>query len=164
MITGQLIGVEKVAERFDKARNGIIPAMETQMYRIVARLNADVVKNKLSGQALKVRTGTLRRSITQQVRSDTAGVTGIVGTNVEYAAIHEYGFNGMVNVKEHLRRTKAQMSLKGIKSRGAQGAITVKAHSRHVNFPERSFLRSAMEENRQEIMQEMSRSVAEVLK
>jgi hypothetical protein len=30
----------------------------------------------------------------------------VVGTNVEYARPHEYGFNGTVTVKEHLRLVK----------------------------------------------------------
>lgn len=51
-----------------------------------------VVKKKLSGEALKVRTNRLRGSITRgpvQGREGTLQV--VVGTNVIYARIHEFG-------------------------------------------------------------------------
>ena len=64
------------------------------------------VKEKLSGEVLNVRTGRLRRSIVERVESSGSVVTGIVGTNVEYAAPHEYGFIGVVTVKESLRVSK----------------------------------------------------------
>ena len=37
------------------------------------------------------KSGTLRRSIDHRVESSGGKVTGYVGTNVEYAAIHEFG-------------------------------------------------------------------------
>lgn len=50
----------------------------------------EIVKNeKLSGNPLDVRTGTLKRSITYQVAVD--GYSARVGTNVVYARAHEFG-------------------------------------------------------------------------
>lgn len=40
---------------------------------------------------LKVRTGLLRRSITTKVKESGDIVEGIIGNNVTYAAIHEFG-------------------------------------------------------------------------
>ncbi len=112
------------------------------------------VKEKLSDDVLHVRTGTLRRSINQEVRTDPGGTEAIVGTNVEYAAVHEYGFHGEVSVREHLRRIlgarptaagQSRVSRDG-RTRFVVGSTTVRAHMRNVNLPERSFLRSALHE------------------
>lgn len=91
---------------------------------------------KYQGQVLGVMTGRLRRSITHKVTESVVGVEGVVGTNVEYAAIHEYGWEGVQTVKEHLRKTKSG------------NTATVRAHARSVKLPERSFLRSALREMR----------------
>lgn len=60
--------------------------------RIMGLLGELVVRetnvNYLSGQVLKRKTGTLAKSMTYNVTSDTSVE---VGTNVAYAAIHEFG-------------------------------------------------------------------------
>lgn len=124
------------------------------------------VKEKLSDDVLHVRTGTLRRSINRQVIKQVDGVEAVVGTNVEYAAIHEYGFQGAVSVREHVRRittaSRIEATLDKIRlaramkfselgpavrrTRYVSGVAVVRAHTREVNMPERSFLRSALRE------------------
>jgi phage gpG-like protein len=56
--------------------------------RLSEAVIARTVKTKLSGQVLKRRTGTLAKSLTWRLISDYQAV---VGTNVAYAAIHEFG-------------------------------------------------------------------------
>ena len=113
------------------------------------------VKEKLSGEVLHVRTGTLRRSINRELRVNGGLIEAIVGTNVEYAATHEYGFSGTVSVREHVRRITTNNKSKSLgkmvkypgrtsKNRFVMGSATVSAHSRNVNIPERSFLRSTL--------------------
>jgi hypothetical protein len=60
--------------------------------------HADALREgeKLSGQVLKNRTGTLRRKINYEVRETPTGITGSVGVKLSYAAAHEYGFDGVV--------------------------------------------------------------------
>jgi len=65
--------------------------MLTTMKRMAIVTQTMVKEYKLSGQVLKVRTGTLRRSINQKVYSDAKEIRAVVGTNVPYAGIHEYG-------------------------------------------------------------------------
>lgn len=70
-------------------------AMLFAMKRSTIRLADYIAEHKLSGQKLNVRTGSLRRSL-QESRAKkviTMGnnVIGTVGTNLKYAAIHEYG-------------------------------------------------------------------------
>jgi phage gpG-like protein len=119
------------------------PALRPAVERETIALQAHVVENKLSGQVLHVRTGTLRRSITYAIREESDAIIGIVGTNLVYAAIHEYG--GELHLPEiRPRRAKALHFYVG----GAEVfAMRARAHS--VRIPERSFLRSALADRRE---------------
>lgn len=139
-ITGEVKGDREVIadlRRFNAAARGEI---QKGIGRIVLKLLTRVKAQKLSGQALNVRTGRLRRSITQRVESSAEEISGIVGTNVDYAAVHEYGFKGVVTIKQHLRLVKQAFG------RPLKFPVwaTVGTHSKNVNLPERSFLRSAL--------------------
>ena len=116
------------------APNRLRDAMARTMTRLSIELQANVKKDKLSGQVLHTRTGTLRRSINRSISQSGDGVVATVGTNVKYAGVHEYGFDGVVTVKDHLRACKNG------------GTAEVKSHTRHMKLPERSFLRSALRE------------------
>jgi phage gpG-like protein len=83
---------------------------------------------RLSGPAgprrLGIGTGHLRRSI---LAGHVEGDTVRVGTNQPYAAVHEYGFHGRVNVRAHTRE-----------------GVPVRAHTRQMMMPERPHARPAM--------------------
>jgi len=127
------------------------------------RVQRAVAQDKLSGQALHARTGNLRRSINREVEERVDGVFATVGTNVEYAAIHEYGFNGTMSVQAHVRRSREQMRMKksGVKP---AGEVMVRAHTRKVNMPERSFLRSTLKEFEPRIRKDLRDAVLGVVK
>lgn len=139
-ITGEVRGDREVVadlHRFDAAARGEI---QKGIGRITLKLLTRVKAQKLSGQALNVRTGRLRRSITQRIEASANEISGIVGTNVDYAAAHEYGFKGAVSVKQHLRLVKQAFG----RSLKSPVWSTVGAHTKNVSLPERSFLRSAL--------------------
>jgi phage gpG-like protein len=109
---------------------------------LATRLTADVKAGKLSGNPLAVRTGALRRSINmrpQGIGTDTPLAT--VGTNMVYAAAHEFGFSGTVNVRAHMRTVKKAWG-RSISPR----AVQIGPMSRNMRLPARSFLRSALRE------------------
>jgi phage gpG-like protein len=142
MITAYLVGESELMARmgrmYPNAKKGLLEAVT----RLAIQLQRNVVKDKLSGQVLNVRSGTLRRSISQlatnQLVSQTETSTeGRVGTNVEYAHIHEYG------------GTIARHSKKGV--------------GRAV-YPERSFLRSAMREMESQIKTELENALKQAVK
>lgn len=100
-----------------------------------------LAKLNLSGVVLNVRTGRLRRSI--NLRLDGKGTpnpSASVGTNVAYARVHEFGFEGTVNVRESLR-----MQVKAWGRPIAPIKVAVRAHARSVKLPERSFLKNALD-------------------
>lgn len=130
------------------------------LWRVTLRLQREVKEGKLSGQVLHVRTGTLRRSIHAVVEDKGHAVYGKVGTNVVYGKIHEFGFSGPMQVKEHLRLIKQAWG-RPLKT---PVQAMVKGHTRNVNLPERSFLRSALMEMGPEIRAELEGAIAKAVR
>jgi hypothetical protein len=106
------------------------------------------IKLKLSNEVLHVRTGNLRRnwSIKSPVPLATGtGWSGGVGTKIEYAAYHEFGFHGTQSVRAH---TRAQAARGGAGRKGAStGTVSVRAHSRTVNYPGHPYARPSLGES-----------------
>jgi phage gpG-like protein len=159
MIRGWLVGDDKLVARMNAMPGRVHDSLVRRVTRLLLQLEAKV-KGKLSNEVLNVKTGTLRRSITQQLIDAPNQVAGIVGTNVPYARPHEYGFKGVVTVKSHLRSiTKAF----GKEIKSGSVSFNVRSHSRQVNLPERSFLRSALAEMDPQIKSELAEAVREGL-
>jgi HK97 gp10 family phage protein len=149
-VIATLYGGQELARRLNEIGERARPAMVRAMTRATILLQNHVKSDKLSGQVLKNRTGTLRRSINQEVEDRGDEIVGIVGTNVEYAAIHEFGFTGQESVREHLRRT-------------LRGETTVRSYLRQMNMPERSFLRSALADYEDQLTSELRRGLEEAI-
>jgi hypothetical protein len=146
MISFSLQGDDAVIHMLQAKVPALTAAVRTSVTRATFMLVGYVKANKLSGQVLKNRTGTLRRKINGRVVESANSIVGQVGVKLAYAAAHEYGFDGNENVREHLRTIKQAFgrSISPV-------TFTVKAHSRHVHLPERSFLRSSLHELTPEI-------------
>lgn len=159
MLRGEVLGGD--TERVLRAAADATPASLTRgIGRLVLRLLRKVKQEKLSGQVLNVRTGRLRRSINQRIEgANTARVSGVVGTNVDYGRKHEFGFTGQETVKQHLRN---QVKAWGRDIEPMQ--VTVSSHTRNVKLPERSFLRSALAEMQPDIEREGLAIASEVIK
>lgn len=151
MIRGYIIGGEQTIAKLGRLSRQGREAVRSSVQRLTLRLLAKVKSDKLTGQVLNVRTGRLRRSINQRVKTEPKGVYGLVGTNVEYARRHEYG--GRVNVKAHTRMMRVAW---GKKVRNPR-KIQVRAHT--VTYPERSFLRSALREMEPNIREELRKAL-----
>jgi phage gpG-like protein len=123
------------------AKLGAIPAklrgeLDQGIGRLALRAQA-AVQEKLSGEVLNARSGRLRSSI--NVAPSASGLT--LSSSVPYAAVHEYGFKGVQNVRQSLRIVKQAFGrpISPIET-------VVRVHSRKVDLPERSFFRSALRE------------------
>lgn len=172
MIRGTVVGDDRVNVKLGAMPDKVVDAVEKRLQRVVKRIEARVKANKLSGQLLHVRTGTLRRSIHSDVKSKSSQIVGTVGTNLIYAAYHEYGFNGTQNVKEHMRQVKAAAVLhmkgkragtinKAATAKQATQAQKVKAHTRNVNYSGKSYLRSTLREETEYAKNEIRLGVRE---
>jgi phage gpG-like protein len=89
-----------------------------------------------------VDTGALLNSITSSVvrlKSDEARIEwGSVG--VMYAAVHEFGLRGTINIPSHTRTRSGNTH-------------NVRSHSRQVNFRERPYIRPSLVMQRRKILQ-----------
>lgn len=140
MINGSVVGGTEVVHRF----NAMPQTLRMELRETVAKLATTLtnkVKGKLDGEVLKRRTGLLRRSINDTVIESGDIVSGITSTAVAYARAHEYGFDGVVSVRAHMRTIKQAFgrSINPV-------TFQVAAHSMHMKLPERSFLRSSLRE------------------
>lgn len=120
--------------------------------------------NRLTGprpRYLGVISGFLRSSISSSKAESVSGGWQVrIGTNKEYAPIHEFGFDGMVSVMSHMRKSSHQYSFKEYfarpgslvaeqrtrtkKVRGGDGFVI--GHTRMMHMPARPFLRPALQE------------------
>lgn len=150
MITGYLLGDKETIAKLQSMYPNMRDRLTKTVDSLALRLLAHVKQDKLSGQVLKNRTGNLRSHITKRLQITPTSVIGTVGTNISYAAYHEYGFHGIVTVREHLRRAKAGMAMS-----------TVRAHTRNVNYPAHSFLRTALADMAPQIKSEISQSLTQ---
>lgn len=133
------------------------PALRQTVERETIALQAHVVEHKLSGQVLHVRSGAGRRSITYAIRETDDAITGIVGTNLEYMAIHEYG--GTINVPEIRPRNAKALHFYV----GGKEVFAMRARAHTVTMPERSFLRSALRDRREAFLAAVRATLAKVL-
>lgn len=141
-ITIEAKGIDETKLYLDGVRERLPRNLGLAIAKLTAGLQYDIKYGKLSGQALNVRTGTLRNSINTEFVHDGTEITGRVFTDTTaYGPLHEYGFKGIESVSAHLR-TITQAFGRSITPK----TIEVRAHSRSVDFPVRSFMRTALAE------------------
>lgn len=153
-ITGQIIGERETIASLRSLGPNVRQEVGVSVGRLVLRLQVRI-KRKLSDDVLSVRTGRLRRSVVTEIENGPTFVLGKAGTNVVYARPHEFGMNETVPVKDHLRTIKQAFG-KPIEPR----EVAVKAHSRKMVFPEKSFLRSSLAEMSPDVNNELNAALA----
>jgi phage gpG-like protein len=163
VIKAYVVGDKETIARLKGAPPKVLDRLRKAVTILTIKLQRKVKQDKLSGQVLHVRTGTLRRSINQKVESKNSKIIGTVGTNVHYAAIHEFGFKGTETVKAHVRRVKSRDYFRG-KRKVAVGIALVSAHTRKMDMPQRSFLRSSLQDMKDDIRSTLQDAVNKAMK
>ena len=158
MISAQLVGDEQLLQRLRALHDTINAGLARCITQLGIDLQRNVQQDKLSGQVLKTRTGTLKSSIDCRVGQSARGATADVFTALRYAAAQEYGFTGTVSVGASLRRIRQSFG-RPI----AEKTISVRAYDRRMSLPERSFLRSALEDMTPAIGEAINAAVAEAI-
>jgi phage gpG-like protein len=151
MIRAFVTGDKEVIAKLTSMPAIIANALQQEVATQTYRLQQHVQQNKLSGQVLKRRTGRLRASINTKVEREGNRIIGSVGTNVIYAAVHEFGFHGTVNVSSFTR------TINGVTQ-------NVSAHTRQMNMPQRSFLRSSLNDLKDQIQAGLVAAVNRAIK
>jgi HK97 gp10 family phage protein len=154
---GTIEGLDALAARLEAMPGKLTAALGEEAARLGDELRAAVERN-LSGGVLQQKTGRLAGSIEMSVQRNGAAVSATVGTDVPYAAIHEYG--GMIPAHEILPQSARVLAFPWQGRERFFKRVELPA----VQMPERSFLRSALAEMEPEIRAAMaaaaSRAVA----
>jgi phage gpG-like protein len=156
----RVIGDDVVAERFRRMPDGIRRALLAKVFTLTLLLEAHVKNDKLSGQVLNTRSGRLKRSIQGSVEDNGDIITGSVFSSgdVPYAAIQEFG------------GTTSPHDIVPVKAK----ALSFMMHGKQVfakivhhpgsKIPERSYLRSALSDMKQQIVTELEQATREAVR
>jgi phage gpG-like protein len=157
VIVAQVVGAESVVSKFQTLPPQIHAKVKDRMQRLVMTLLTKVKEEKLNGQVLRNLSGTLYRSINQRVDDQGSSITGSVGTNLVYARAHEFGVDQEVQIREHLRTVTMAWG----RELKEPVICIVSAHQAHMHLPERSFLRSALEDMRPQVREQLLQAMRE---
>lgn len=91
MIEMKWVGMSAFIKTMQRMRQAIPQASISSMRVATQYLRGYIIKNKLRGQVLKVKTGRLASSIDREEFLVGGGAVGRVGSNLKYARIHEMG-------------------------------------------------------------------------
>jgi phage gpG-like protein len=152
MITVRMEGLDRLTVSMIETGEKITTTVKGSLLRTVIKLQRYIVTKKLQGGSpLHHRTGNLQRATvyTEPVQNSDGSIVVTVGTSnlAPYGRVHEFG--GQFTIREHLRTSKNGKS------------FTVRAHL--ANFPERSYLRSSLAENKAQIQKDMEEAIRKAL-
>ena len=152
----------KVAAFWEQSADAILAAIEPALRRAMADLQSYIQNYKLSGQVLKSHKNAagLKGSLNVSFeRNGDITMAGYVGTSLIYAKIHEYGFAGREFVPNFYRMQTMAWG-KPISPR----EVYVKNHYRNMIMPERSYMRTSLDERREAIVTRIQAAVDETVR
>jgi phage gpG-like protein len=154
MLTATIVGLDEANAKFSAYPAELAAGLDKTGNQLAAALLDKVRLDKLSGGVLNSRTGALAASISADVAATSDGVTASVSSSgVRYAGIQEYG--GKTAAHEIVpTKGQALAFLVGGELRFARRIM----HPGSV-IPERSYLRSSLDELGPEIEAQMSAAV-----
>lgn len=158
MIAAKLSGAAAAVDRLRAVRAEAVAGVARMVTRLGLDLQSNVQQNKLSGQLLRVRSGKLRGSIAARTEESGTAVTASVYSDLDYAAAQEYGFFGTVGVRASLRQVKEAFGRPIVPK-----TIAVGAYQRRMDLPQRSFLRSALDDMSPEIDERIADVLSEAM-
>ncbi len=142
---------ELPAKVSNKARNFFVGSFRLQGFNGSAGIErwAKRKNDKQPGRSVLVKTGALRRSLFAS-HTPTSARVEVNGPAKAYAAAHNNGYNGTVNVAAHNRKSTKRFSIGPRKRYKATGEThAVRAHNRKANIPQRKFIGNSDVLNRQ---------------
>lgn len=158
MLNVTLVGSTQLIAKLDSMPTNVRLALKRRVTALAIKLTARVVNDKLSGQVLNVVSGALRRSIFWKIVEDssTAVIAKVASSgDVKYAAIHEFGGK---TPPHDIYPTNAEALHFFM---GGREVFAKVVHHPGSVMPERSFLRSSLDEMRDEIERELNAAVVE---
>jgi phage gpG-like protein len=157
MLSLSIEGLDTLEAHLGALPTEVIRDLSTKATALAEALGEKVRGDKLSGQILNARSGDLRASIVSEVTVNGDGIVASVGSvgDIKYATIQEYG--GRTAAHEILANKASALAFM---IGGAQHFAKRVEHPGSI-IPERSYLRSSLEEMRAEIVATLAESVGE---
>ncbi len=158
MLKIELRGDRALIAKLDQAADsGVQRELIKEVTASVLLLERHIKANKLSGQVLHVRSGDLRRSVHAVLPVEVSG-SAVIGRvaqsgDVKYGAIHEFGGR----TSPHVIEAKNALALKF--TVGGREIFRRKVNHPGSQMPERSFMRSALADLRQQIIERLRGAV-----
>lgn len=112
MITAYVEGAGEVIAKLDSLSDRLAAELRTSIKSMTIQLQDNVKRDFLSGQALGVKSGRLKRSIHRELQSTGNTVSGVVSTNVPYGIGWETGWPD-ARPRQSLKSAKAKFDLSG---------------------------------------------------
>jgi phage gpG-like protein len=157
MLSLSIDGVDALRTRLDAYPTAIASELAAKAQELASALADKVKYEKLAGEVLNSRSGALAASIAAEISGDGEDVAATVGSfgDVKYAAIQEYG--GRTAAHEILPSKARVLAFV------AGGATHFAARIEHPGstIPERSYLRSSLEEQSDAIVAALAATPAE---
>ena len=169
MIKAELLPGQAEALRFRLASlaGQLKDRISVQVEKESIKLVDYVVKQKLRGQVLGVKSGRLWRSVTYRIDKDGAKTVGTVGTNVFYGRLWELGFSRAQGTGSRGGLGSKQGS-RGGQPRNITARMQAYYDSKHParteTYAARPFLRPSLEENRDKILSNIRRAITATIK
>lgn len=140
--------IAKLGGVSEKADESVAEAIEQSTQRV-----AEIARQKLSGGVLSVRSGKLLASLTGYA----SDMTGRVTSDAPYARIQEYG--GRIEVPDIVPQSARALAFP------YEGKLVFAKHAaaHAVSIPERSYLRSALDERAQAFADDVRKVVTGLL-
>jgi phage gpG-like protein len=160
MIRASIIGAEEFIFRLKEVEPKVSGLVREAVRRATLELVNYIKHHKLSGQVLRARPpgGHLRRSINPRFEENLHSIIGSAGTNVKYAAIHEYGGVTRAHVIQARKKKALAFQVGGV------GLVRKSVQHPGSKMPERSFLRSSLRDNEEKIKKAIEQAVLKGLK
>ena len=174
----QVRGLNEAALKLKLLPDQVSRAMRVAMSRSIEKVYRRVADN-LTGRALRVDTGRLRQSLQTSVAID--GSSAKIGTNVEYASIHEFGGTTKPHVirprgkallfldprfSGTIRQHQALLTKAGKIRRSARIGVVYARSVQHPGamMPARPYLRPALRESVDDISEIIQRELGRAVK
>lgn len=153
----------------------LITALVDRMTFLMTKLQQKIVTEKLSGQVLNRRSGTLAGSITNpEAHVDGTTITGSLqwgGGPAWYGRVHEFGGTRGYAINPIYSRAQQRKIGKGtlapfkvLRFISKSGQVVFAPYVFHPALPKRSFMESSLEEMKGEIISGLKSAIVGVLK
>lgn len=153
---------ERLKSFFEQSPARIEKSVEAAMLRVMADLKTYIQTEKLQGQVLNSHKNGAGLAGSLNVRVTNEGglaISGSVGTILSYARIHEFGYSGPEDVRSFVRM---QVQAWG-RPMNPPREVTVRPFTRQMNMPARPYMRPALAEKKQAIVERFRIAIQEAL-